>query len=221
MASLRAILFDLHGTLAYIREPVSDVEISEYLMERGYEVSPQQLRAAWFYVAMIDYPRYGYSSWDEYFTQIFRRLDVSVDKETLSVIIGKLEKGGYELYHDVEGTLVGVKDLGFKTAIITTVARFMFEDAIRPVEKYIDVIMTGYEAGCDKSNPRMYRKVLDVLDVKAGEALMVGDSIYLDIILPKKLGIKAVLLNRSGRKVECSEADAIIESLDQVLEIVR
>ena len=80
---IRAVLFDLHGTLAYVENPVSDFEISDYLFSRGYEVSPQQLRAAWFYVSMIDYPKYGYKSWRSYFSRILWRLRVKVDKETL------------------------------------------------------------------------------------------------------------------------------------------
>jgi len=50
---VEAVLFDLHGTLAYVDNPVSDIEISEYLSSRGYEVSPQQLKAAWFFVSII------------------------------------------------------------------------------------------------------------------------------------------------------------------------
>ena len=40
MLMVEAVLFDLHGTLAYVDNPVSDIEISEYLFSRGYEVSP-------------------------------------------------------------------------------------------------------------------------------------------------------------------------------------
>jgi len=47
---VEVVLFDLHGTLAYVDNPVSDIEISDYLFSRGYEVSPQQLRAAWFFL---------------------------------------------------------------------------------------------------------------------------------------------------------------------------
>ena len=52
---IRAVLFDLHGTLTHVENPVSDFEISDYLFSRGYEVSPQQLRATWFYVSMIPF----------------------------------------------------------------------------------------------------------------------------------------------------------------------
>jgi len=40
------------------------------------------------------------------------------------------------------------------------IAYFKFKKAIKPIRKYFDVIMTGYKAGCDKTNPKMYKKLL-------------------------------------------------------------
>jgi len=58
------------------------------------------------------------------------------------------------------------------------------------------------------------------LDVKSEEAVMIGDNVYLDVLLPKKLGMKAILLNRSRKYVECEHADAIVDNLNQALEII-
>lgn len=219
MPRVRAVLFDLHGTLAYIDKPISDVEIIEYLYSRGYDVSPQQLKASWFYVSMIDYPKYGYKNWYTYFTQIFRRLDIVVDKQTLNYIARILESKPYKLYPDAYDTVIKIKEMGLKTAIVTTIAKFQFEKAIEPIQHYLDSIITGYEAGCDKSNPKMYKKTLEILGVKPEEAIMIGDDIYLDIILPKRLGIKTILLNRS-EETKAVEADAAASSLREALEII-
>ncbi|RLE66517.1 MAG: hypothetical protein DRJ47_02265 [Thermoprotei archaeon] len=80
--------------------------------------------------------------------------------------------------------------------------------------------MTGFEAGCDKSNPRIYKRVLEILDVKPGRAVMIGDNVYLDVLLPKKLGIKAVLLDRSRKYLECEQADAVVNDLKHALEAI-
>jgi FMN phosphatase YigB (HAD superfamily) len=60
---IRAVLFDLYGTLTYVENPVSDQEASDFLLSSGYEVSPQQFKASWAFVAFVDYPRYGYGGW--------------------------------------------------------------------------------------------------------------------------------------------------------------
>ena len=217
---IRAVLFDLHGTLAYVKNPVSDFEISDYLFSRGYEVSPQQLRAAWFYVSMIDYPKYGYKSWRSYFSRILWRLRVKVDRETLDWIVRLVSSRPYRLYPDAAEAVIKAKENGFKTAIVTTIAYFQFKEAIQPIKNYIDFVMTGYEAKCDKSNPKMYRKILEILRVKPEEAVMIGDNIPIDIILPKKLGIKTILLNRSKKKIECKEADAVVDDLKHAIKAI-
>ena len=220
MAKLKAVLFDLYGTLAYVENPVDETEISEYLFCKGYEVSPQQLKAARAFVSFVDYPKYGYKNWSSFFSRMLWRLKVKVDEETLNTIVGLLESKPYQLYPDVAEVVIKAKENGFKTAIVTTIAYFQFKKAIQQIRNYFDFIMTGYEARCDKTNPKMYRKVLGILNAKPEEAVMVGDDVPTDIILSKKLGINAILLNREGKNVECPQADAVINSLNKAVETI-
>ena len=220
MVKIKAVLFDLYGTLAYVENPVDETEISEYLFSRGYEVSPQQLKAARAFVSFVDYPKYGYKHWHSFFSRLLWRLKISVDEETLNTIVGLLESGPYQLYPDAAGAVIKARENGFKTAIVTTIAYFQFKKAIQPIRNYFDFIMTGYEAGCDKTNPKMYRKVLEILNARPEEAVMIGDDVPIDIILPKKLGINAILLSREGKNVECPQADAVINNLNKAVETI-
>jgi len=86
--------------------------------------------------------------------------------------------------------------------------------------EYFDYIVTGYEAGCDKTNPKMYRKTLEFLNVKPEEAVMIGDDVQGDILLPKRLGIHAILLDREKRNIECPQADAIVNNLNEAVETI-
>jgi FMN phosphatase YigB (HAD superfamily) len=217
---IKAVLFDLHGTLAFVKDPVSDVELSEYLFCRGYDVSPQQLRAAWFFVSMVDYPKYGYKNWRSYFSRILWRLNVKVDKETLDIIVKLLERSPYQLYPDAAEAVIMAKQNGFKTAIVTTIADFQFKKAIEPIEKFLDFVITGYKVKCDKSNPKGYRKVLEILKVETNEAIMIGDNVLLDVELPKKLGIKTILLDRKRENIKCPQADFIVNDLKEAIEII-
>ncbi len=221
MVRVNAVLFDLHGTLAYVESPVTDTEISEYLFSRGYEVSPQQLRAAWGFVAFIDYPRYGYRSWRSFFSRIFWRLKVRVDEETLNWIVRLLESKPYQLYPDASEAVAKAKKSGFKTAIVTTIAHFNFKKAVQPIRKHLDFIMTGYEARCDKSNPKMYQKVLENLNVKPEETVMIGDNVPIDILLPKRLGMNTILLNRELEIVESPHANVTISDLREAIKIIK
>lgn len=222
MARIKAILFDLHWTLVYVRQEdeFTEEQISDYLFSRGYEISPQQVRAAWSFVAFIDYPKYGYKNWPSYLSRIFWRLKTKVDEETLETIVHRFQSTPYRLQWDAAEAVRKAKEFGFKTAILTTIAHFQFEKAIKPIKKYFDFIMTGYEAGCDKSNPKMYRRVLEILAVKPEEAVMIGDNVPIDIELPRRLGMNAILLDREKRKVKCPQADAVVNDLNEAVETV-
>jgi len=218
---LRAILFDLDGTLAYVKEPVKLDEVSEYLVRNGYEVYPQALKATLLFVSMIDYPKMGFKDIKSYYRQVLLRLGFRIDEETLTGIARLYEGRMYVLYPDARRALVMAKQMGLKTAIVTSIAKFWFEDAVRPIERYLDVIVTGYEAGCEKSNPRMYERTLELLDARPAEAVMVGDDLNLDVILPKKLGMRAILLDRSGAHGESSYPDAVVRNLIEAMEVMR
>jgi HAD superfamily hydrolase (TIGR01549 family) len=219
LAKVKAVLFDLHKTLVYQENRVSEIELSDYLFSRGYEVSPTQLEAAWSWVAFIDYPKYGYRNWRSYLRRIFWRLKVRVDNETLDKIVNAVESKPYKLCPDAADAVRRAKGHGFKTAIVTTIAHFQFEKAIKPIRSCFDFIMTGYEAGCDKSNPKMYKKVLEALHVKPQEAVMIGDDMFVDIALPKRLGIRTILLDRE-RSCDGKLVDAFVYDLREAVEMV-
>jgi len=220
LVEIRAALFDLHRTSAYLENPIGEDEIPEYLFSKGYEISRQQLNAAWTFVAFVDYPKYGYKNWRSYFSRILQRLEVRLDKETLDDVIRLLEQRYlYQLYPDAAESVIKSKKCGLKTAIVTNIAYFQFKKAVEPVKKYTDFVMTGFEAKCDKGNSKMYRKVLEILKVRPDEAVMIGDDIELDILLQKRLGMCAILLDRKRQNLKYQGADAVANSLSEALKI--
>jgi len=219
VVKIKAVLFDLFGTLVYAKDNVKQEEISEYLFSRGYEVSPQQLEAAWSFVSFIDYPKHGYKNWTSFLSRVFWRLRVKVDRRAIDHVATLYKNHPYQLYPDAVQAVAKAKGYGFRTAIVTTIAHFKFEDTIQPIRKCFDFVMTGYEAGCDKSNRKMYLKVLEILRVKPSEAVMIGDDMQLDILLPRNLGINTILLDREGKHVNKS-VDAVVCNLNQAMEFV-
>jgi FMN phosphatase YigB (HAD superfamily) len=219
LASVKAILFDVYGTLVYAENPVGETEVSKYLCSRGYELSSQQFKAAWSFVAFVDYPKYGYRSWSAFLSRVLARLKIKVDRESLDHLVNLYESRSYKLYPDAIEAVRMAKERGFRTATVTTIAYFKFKDAIQPIRKYFDLIMTGYEAGCDKSNPKMYKKILGIFDVEPYEAVVIGDEVELDVLLPKSLGINAVFLDRE-HKGKGELVDAFVYDLKEAMETV-
>lgn len=220
---LKAVLFDWHGTLGYLKNPTNSVKVSEFLLERGYEVYPQSLDAARHYVSMVDYPKHGYGSWQAYLRQVMRRLDVEVNAETLQELAKLHEQhDAYTLFPDAAPAVKKAKRLGLRTAIVTTIARFVFQPAIASIQQYLDTVMTGYEAGCEKSNPKMHKQTLKSLGLPAEEAVMIGDEPLVDIRIPKKLGMHTILLDREGKiRIKPPEADAEASTLTKAITLIE
>jgi len=220
---LEAVLFDLHGTLAYVENPVSSEKVSEFLLKRGYEVYPQSLNAASHFVGMVDYPKHGYNSWQAFLKQVFHRLDVEINSEALEELAKTYQqRNNYVLFPDAASAVKKAKQLSLKTAIVTTIARFIFHSAIMPIQQYFDTITTGYETGCEKSNPRMHRQTLRKLSVTPKEAIMIGDELLVDIRIPKKLGMRTILLDRKNEiSNKPTEADIKVTTLTEAIAIVE
>ncbi|MGQ4915713.1 MAG: HAD family hydrolase [Candidatus Asgardarchaeia archaeon] len=218
---LKACLLDLYGTLAYVENAVSDETACKYLQNRGYEVYPQEFKAAWQFVSFIDYPKYGYNDWESYLRQVLWRLDVKVDDKTLKGLAEMFMRSKFKLYPEVLEFLAEVKSIGLKTAIVTTIAKFKFANILEKISPYIDFVMTGYEARCEKSNPKMYKKTLEILRVKAKEAIMIGDDLKLDVILAKRVGMHAILLDRTGKVQSSEDADMVIHDLNEAIPFIK
>jgi len=218
---LKAVFFDLHGTLAYVPKPLGEEEISRFLLDRGLSVYPQSWRAAHNYVSMIDYPKNGYRNWQQFLRQVFYRLDTRVDNATLKELVRLFEGHPIKLYRDARPAIVETKRLNLGAAIITTIAKFKFEQPIQPITRKIDLLVDGYVARCEKSNPQMLHVALHKLGLRPQEAVMIGDEPLVDIRIPKSLGMKAILLDRRRAKTGSSGADGRSRTLIESMHIVK
>jgi HAD superfamily hydrolase (TIGR01662 family) len=221
---LKALLFDLYGTVAFCENPVSDRFISDFLVSRGYEVYPQALDAAWHYVAFVDHPKFGFKSWEAWLKQICKRLDVKVDDKTIKDWSRFYKDQNWKLYPDAVEAFTKAKILGLKTAIVTSIAKFMYIKALEPLLGKVNLLVDAFTFHCEKSNPKIYRQALKMLKVKPEQAVMIGDEEDVDILLPKRLGMHAIFLDRSREIQKLSfeiKPDAIANDLKESVKIVK
>ncbi len=64
--------------------------------------------------------------------------------------------------------------------------------------RFFDAIVISGELGVRKPHSRIFEKALKKLDVKAEEAVFVGDSLKADVNGAKKMGIKTILVENIG-----------------------
>jgi len=187
-ALLRAVVFDLDGTLTVLTVPLEEMrrDTKQFLFSKGL---PKEL------VDQSD----GISS------SIFKAKAYFLSKGMTLPEWNQIEKhiesvlSQYEAMaaHDVrpiDGALDAVRELkarGLKTAILTNNGRQAVDIVLRiiPMESLFDVIQTRNESPTPKPFPEGLTTIVSKLGVKLTEAIYVGDA-SIDAVAASRAGIE-------------------------------
>jgi len=208
-AHTRAVMFDLHATLAGFRPhsgPPDAENVSKLLRDRGLSVSPQAWTDAWVQIRRFDYPRYGYPNWERYINRAFEIVHASPGDAAFGKVVSLYQNTRWNPLPFAKEAVRRAKRLGLKTALVTSVARFWFEKDTRNVLDNIDFVVDGNTFHCDKSGPEVYLRTLKALKVRPGEAVMIGDELEGDVLIPARIGMRAILLLKGKPSWEESRA---------------
>ena len=128
----------------------------------------------------------------------------------------------FELYDDVARVLGDLAARGVRMGLISNSHRCLvsFQSHFELVG-LISAVVSSAEHGFMKPHPSIFAAALQQVDVPAGEAVMVGDSVRQDVDGALRAGMRAVLLHRgAGDHAEISTLRArgipVISSLDEL-----
>ncbi len=108
------------------------------------------------------------------------------------------------LYDDVKPTLEELRGRGVRTAIVSNTPwgspaglwrRELDRLGLTPL---VDGEVFCRDVGWRKPDPRVFTHALNLLGVEPGDALFVGDDPRWDVEGPRALGMRALLLDRTG-----------------------
>lgn len=89
-------------------------------------------------------------------------------------------------------------------------------------DELFDLILCSADIGICKPDPMIFVEAADRLGVSLEECLMVGNNVHKDVIASSKLGMRAVLLLRDNKKVECELwKGPCINSLDALPSVLK
>jgi HAD superfamily hydrolase (TIGR01549 family) len=118
----------------------------------------------------------------------------------------------FELYDDALPTLTALRERGLRLGLLSNSARDL--DAFRVHHGLdVDAVLTSRVHGKTKPHETIFRRMLELLEVSAGDALMVGDTIEDDVEGALAVGMQAVLLDRERRYPERDSLDDLRELL--------
>ncbi len=124
----------------------------------------------------------------------------------------------FELYEDVSPTLAALRARGLLIGLLSNTARDLQVFAAHHALE-ADALLTSRTHGKTKPHESIFREMLALLDVAAGDALMVGDSVEDDIEGARAVGMRAVLVDREGRYPDAPERVEDLGALQALLTI--
>ncbi|MEM3730357.1 MAG: HAD family hydrolase [Candidatus Bathyarchaeia archaeon] len=233
---VKAIIFDLFDTLLLIEGDFytpSLMKLHNFLVKNGVSVEFEDFKRVYFEVRDRFYSESRQSFEEPHFkvrvSQTLGRLGYNFEPSS-NIVIGATEAFAEEFMRYIRLDKEAPKVLEklhekYKLGLISNFAipecgyKLLEQFGLR---KFFDAVLISGEVNMRKPCPKIFEKALKALDVKASDAVFVGDMPDLDVAGPKKVGIKTVLLRRKALE-ECLNVkpDKIIASLGELLDLIE
>jgi putative hydrolase of the HAD superfamily len=124
-----------------------------------------------------------------------------------------------EQFPDVASCLSTLRSNGVTVAVCSNWGWDLADDLARAgLSELVDIVISSAQAGYRKPNKNIYRTVLELAGVLAGDAMFVGDNLQADVRGPQGTGIRSVLLDRAGVG---APGYAVVSSLSKLAPYVR
>lgn len=210
---IRAVLFDLGGTLMYSHDSW------EPILERGYQSLADSLCEQGFFLDCAELPKTVRYHLDRYFA---RRDEDLFEATYLSVLRDLLAEHGYPnvetaiirraldafyaqtqtnwlLEEDALLTLRTLEAGGYRLGLVSNAGDhqdvFQLVDRFQ-IEPFFDFVLTSAACSYRKPHPRIFELAMAHWNISSREIAMVGDSLEADIRGAQRLGIYAVWITR-------------------------
>jgi len=187
--------------------------VQALLEAHGASVSYQAWDAAYRMAFFVDYPRRDAADWGEFLGYAFERLGEPLPAAAREAVIALFAaQPAMTVAPDGLRVLRAARERGLRTAAFTTIPRFRVARLLSAVGDLLDLYFDGHEARDAKGSRRYYERLAERLELAPQEILCVGDEPFADVEMPRRTGMRALLLDRSGRQ----SGDEVIHSLDEV-----
>jgi HAD superfamily hydrolase (TIGR01549 family) len=115
-----------------------------------------------------------------------------------AITAGWLHSENFELYEDALPVLTRLRKHGLKIGLVSNTSRDL-DAFVRHHALDVDAWISSGVHGKVKPSPTIFKAVLELLDVEASAAVMVGDSPDDDVAGAEAVGIRAFLIDREGK----------------------
>lgn len=193
---ITTILFDFWGTLVEngVWSPIKqvknilkiDLPFSEYVVRMERAMMTQK-----------------FDSLSNAFKAICQEFKIEIHEEKIAELVGLWNKS-WMLAQPYPEVVEELKKLGekYKLILISNTDCFSVTQVLDKfnLRKLFDRLFLSCEVHQIKTDKNFFKLVLEEMRLSPEDCLMIGDSILSDMRAAEKAGIKAVLINRKGRR---------------------
>ena len=126
-----------------------------------------------------------------------------------------------KIYEDAKPVLSKIKNMGYNLAVLTNTpwgcpsSIWKRELEKHDIAQFIDTTVCCYDAGWRKPDPRVFHHLLEKMGEAPENCIFIGDDPRWDVEGPRAVGMKTLLLDRSGTK------ENSIQNLNEVINYLR
>lgn len=210
---IKAVFFDLYGTLAHFHPPREVVQsqacepfgfkVTREGLVQGYAVADEwmaEVNASPLPIQQMTREQRR-RFFAEYERLVLQGAGLQLDLETAGKVWAQVVKipYGLALFDDVTPTMEALKGHGLILATISNIVLDLDDISKKlGLAPYLDFGITSTEVGQGKPHPPIFLAALERAGVSPAEALMVGDSYRSDILGARAVGIQPILVDREG-----------------------
>jgi putative hydrolase of the HAD superfamily len=219
----RAVFFDVDFTLIYPGPTFQGIGYRDFCARHGVDVDPRAFDKAVIAASTLLAPT-GDVYDPEIFIQYTRRIiegmggtGEGVDRAARDIYDEWAACQHFEMYEDVPDVLRSLHTSGLQIGLISNTQRSLtaFQTHFA-LEGLFAVTVSSFDHGFMKPHPSIFESALRQVCAEPHEAVMVGDSLAHDIEGARRLGMRAVLVSRSGIAQTCPEDVPVIRSLREL-----
>ena len=126
----------------------------------------------------------------------------------------------FEMYEDVPDVLRGLHASGLKIGLISNTQRSLtaFQTHFA-LEGIFSAAISSYDHGYMKPHRSIFEAALRLVGVSPHESVMVGDSVPADIAGARGMGMRAVLVSRSGHRAHHASCPSDVPRITSLREL--
>ena len=209
MANSKIISFDLDGTLTDLKF-VDSVWLEG--IPRLYSISKTVSFNYAKEAVKQEYDKIGKERLEWYNLGYWiRKFDLNITPQEL---LGDFESR-IAIFPEVPRVLSNLSEEGFELIVVTNARREFAELELRKAEienhfKYVFSATSDF--GLLKNTVNLYKRVCSILEIAPEEMIHVGDDLNFDFNVPRKLGILAFQIDRTGKR----KGEYVINNLEEL-----